>query len=186
MDDLEEGNAILATTKDGTLTSGVVSLISIAKPEVEATFLRLTTDAGDVLTLTPEHHLPIGETCCSLLKKAKDVAVGELVWRLSAEGGVATKAKVTEVALAIDRGLHSPVLTNGAYPIVDGVVTSFDSTFGVTLAHVGLEYLEMLLKATGTGALFRATLAGYKKVGSMSEVAVPTVLPPTAHMATSA
>ena len=54
---------------------------SIAKPEAEATtFLTLATDGGRTLNLTAEHHLPVGSTCCSTLKQAKDVAAGETVW----------------------------------------------------------------------------------------------------------
>ena len=45
--------------------------------------IKTVVTSGRTLTLTPEHHLPVGAQCCSHLKKAKDVAVGETVWAAS-------------------------------------------------------------------------------------------------------
>ena len=112
IDTLKEGDAIVAATADGAITTDTVSLLSIAKPEAETTFITLTTDVGKTLTLTPEHHLPFGEVCCSNLKKAKEVAEGDMVWTTSGA------ALVTKKGAAIEKGLHSPVLTNGHFPIV--------------------------------------------------------------------
>ena len=63
----------------------------------------------------------------------------------------ATATTVTAKATSVEAtGLHSPVLTNGGFPIVDGVVTSFDSIDKVTLAKHGLAPLLKACKATGT------------------------------------
>ena len=80
VDGLVEGDEIVATTEDGTLTTDTVSFLSIRLPEATAQFLNLVTASNATLTLTPEHHLPVGAACCSTLKKAKDVTVGETVW----------------------------------------------------------------------------------------------------------
>ena len=138
VDALKEGDAIVAASSSGTLTTDTVSLLSIAKPEARgAAFVVVSTSAGHNLTLTPAHHLPVGDTCCALLKKAADVAVGETVWVLpaartgtfaaTAVAATTVTAKRAVGASADVAGLHSPVLTHGAFPIVDGVVTSFDS-----------------------------------------------------------
>jgi len=156
MDALMEGDVVLAATAAGKLTTDTVSLLSIAKPEAEATFVTLATDAGKTLTLTPEHHLPVGEACCSTLKKAKEVVEGETVWTT---GGAAL---VTKKGAAIAKGLHSPVLTNGNFPVVDGVVTSFDTMFGVKLAEYGLKYAIPLCRATGSCLLFRAIVGAQR------------------------
>lgn len=80
IDALKEGDEIVAATHDGTLTTDTVSLLSIAKPEVKgAAYVALATDAKKTLTLTPGHHVPVGAACCSTLKLAKDVEVGENV-----------------------------------------------------------------------------------------------------------
>mmetsp|Transcript_24450 Transcript_24450/g.48976 ORF Transcript_24450/g.48976 Transcript_24450/m.48976 type:complete len:193 (-) Transcript_24450:288-866(-) len=155
IDALKEGDSIVATTANGVITTDTVSFVSLAKPEAEATFVSLITEDDMALSLTPEHHVPVGAVCCTELKMAKEVSVGELVWTREADA-IAPHA-VVGVALAIKKGLHSPVLTGGSFPVVDGVVTSFDSMAGVTLAKVGLTALAALCQATGTCALIRST-----------------------------
>ena len=145
---------IVAATADGLLTTDTVSLLSIAKPEARAAFLVLTTAANQTLTLTPEHHVPVGVACCSTLKKAKDVRVGESVWAVE-DGATAASVIVATISKAQGAGLHSPVLTNGGFPIVDGIVTAFDSIETVSLARVGLAPLIAACKSSGTCAKFR-------------------------------
>ena len=38
--------------------------------------------ANATLTLTPGHHVPVGPACCSTLKLAKDVKIGDTVWKV--------------------------------------------------------------------------------------------------------
>ena len=145
---LQEGDLIVAATADGTLTNDTVSLLSIAVPEIEVAFLTLTTSANKRLTLTAEHHLPVGTACCSTLKKAKEVVVGETVWAV--ESGATVARTVAKIETTKSKGLHSPVLTSGSFPVVDGIVTSFDSIEKVTLAKYGMASLLSACKATGT------------------------------------
>ena len=70
----------------------------------------------------------------------------------------ATAAIVAQKDAVVRAGLHSPVLTAGHFPVVDGVVTAFDSIGKVTLASYGLPLLEVACTATGTCALVRAAL----------------------------
>ena len=158
IDALKAGDAIVAATADGALTTDTVSLLSIAKPAAQATFLTLTTAANATLTLTPMHHLPTGAACCTTLKQAKDIAVGDTVWAVT--GGAATATTVREISKASKQGLHSPVLLNGGFPVVDGLVTSFDSIEKVTLAKYALAPLLGACKATGTCETFLALFQG--------------------------
>ena len=153
LDALKEGDAIVAATAEGMLTTDTVSLLSIAKPEARTAFLSLTTSSGHNLTVTSSHHLPTGDACCSNLQKASMVLAGEAIWTV--EAGRVMKRTVTRVAEVVATGLHSPVLTNGGMPIVDGVVTSFDSIEKVTLAKHGLAPLLAVCKATGTCGTMR-------------------------------
>lgn len=154
IDALKDGDAIIAATEDGGLTTDVISMLSIAMPnDKAATYITFSTDANATLTLTPRHHLSVGSSCCSTLKLAEDVAVGETVWTVSANALVATT--ITAKTRGESSGLHSPVLTNGGFPIVDGLVTSFDSIDKVTLAKHGLAPLLNACKATGTCDSFR-------------------------------
>ena len=158
IDALKEGDAIVAATDDGAITTDTVSLLSIDQPEATAPFVVLTTTANKTLHLTEGHHLPVGATCCSNLKEAKDVSVGETVWAVQA--GKATPTKITAKGVAKDSrlvGLHSPVLTSGGFPVVDGVITSFDTIEKVTLAKHGLAALIAACKATGTCDKFKET-----------------------------
>ena len=149
IDALKEGDTIVAATVEGRLTTDTVSLLSIAKPEArDAAFLVLTTADGKNLTLTPGHHLPVGASCCATLQKASDVRVGESVWTITA--GTIRADAVTRVSQKAAAGLHSPVLTSGSFPIVDGVVTSFDSIGKVRLAKHGLAPLLKACKATAS------------------------------------
>ena len=133
---------------------------------MRVTRVRLVTAGGDpsagedgasgrALNLTAEHRLPTGPRCCSTLQKAKDVAAGDTVWVV--ESGATVARRVQAVALVKARGLHSPVLSAGSFPVVDGVVTSFDRIESVTLASYGLSALLGACEATGTcGGLKRA------------------------------
>lgn len=149
IDTLKEGDEILAATADGALTIDAVSLLSIAKPEAHAkSLLQLMTASNATLVLTPEHHLPVGDACCSTLMKAKDVSVGGTVWAV--KEGVAVATRVTAISKALGKGLHSPVLLRGGFPVVDGLVTAFDSIDKVFLAQHGLASLLAACKASGT------------------------------------
>ena len=55
------------------------------------------------------------------------------------------------------------MLTNGGFPVVDGVVTSFDSIDKVTLAKHGLAHLIAACKATGSCDTFRNLFLGDDK-----------------------
>jgi hypothetical protein len=155
MDALKEGDEIVAATDDGTITTDTVSLLSIAKPEFKGgAYIALAFDANKTLTLTPGHHVPVGAVCCSTLKQAKDIEVGEKMWAV--KDGTATATAVTAKTSSVEEtGLHSPVLTNGGFPVVDGIVTSFDSIEKVTLAKHVLAPILKACKATGTCESFR-------------------------------
>jgi hypothetical protein len=163
MDSLDEGETIVAATADGKLTTDTVSALSIAKPGTAATFITLTTSSG-MLNLTADHHLPVGAACCSTLKKAKDVEVGETVWKVGKSAGPFVPISgpaptvVVKKAEVKSTGLHSPILTHGNFPVVDGHVTSFDKIEKVTLASYGLRYLEAACKMTGTCGYLRRVM----------------------------
>jgi len=177
IDELNEGDRLVAATASGALTVDTVSFLSIAKPGAEASFITVTTEAG-TLTLTPEHHLPVGAACCSELKKAKDVIIGDVLW--AHEGDAIAPRAVVALGMAIKSGLHSPVLTGGSFPVVDGLVTSFDAFEGVTLARIGLQHLTTLCKATGTCPLLRSAFIGteHKYIGQPLSAALQMLVSP--------
>mgnify|MGYP000846242772 CR=1 FL=1 len=154
---LRAGDAIVAASADGTLTTDTVSLLSLADADVQGTtFVVLTTASGRNLTLTPTHHVPVGAACCADLKQAKDVAVGETVYEAVSVSDAVRATQVQKIGTAIKPGLHSPVLSHGTMPIVNGVATSFDELHNVRLASYGLPLLE----AVGLTATFRDAFLG--------------------------
>ena len=154
---LRAGDAIVAARADGTLTTDTVSTLSLADADVQGTtFVVLTTASGRNLTLTPTHHVPVGAACCADLKQAKDVAVGETVYEAVSVSAAVSATQVKEIGTATKPGLHSPVLSHGTMPIVNGVATSFDELHNVRLASYGLPLLE----AAGLTATFRDAFLG--------------------------
>jgi hypothetical protein len=150
IDSLKEGDSLLAMTTDGKLMTDSVSLLSIAEPSRMSDFVTLATDAGAKLNLTAGHHIAVGPSCCSNLKKAKDVAVGESVWVMAAGRPLPVAQKVVSKGIVHETGLHSPVLTHGGLPIVSGFVTAFDSLEVVKAAQAGLAAMIQLCKASNT------------------------------------
>ena len=158
---LREGDAIVAATSEGALTTDTVSLLSIANPEANADFLTVTIADGRNLSLTAAHHVPTSPRCCGVLQQAKDLIVGTTIWTVPATGGGGLVAQpITMIGRMAAAGLHSPVLSNGGFPVVDGVVTSFDSMGKVRLATYGLKPLLSVCKLTDTCGYLRTLLLG--------------------------
>ena len=150
LDALQVGDEIIVATAEGVLTTDTVSALSLADNDAVSTFLVLSTATGRNVTLTEAHHIPVGPSCCATLKTASEIELGDTLW-LSSTTGAAVPSAVTKMATVSKKGLHSPVMTNGHFPLVDGIVTAFDSINMVTVASYGIPILE----ATGTIELFK-------------------------------
>lgn len=173
--ELRPGDRLITATASGHLTTDVVSMLSLTDAAAEAHFVKLTISASSPsragekrnLTLTADHHLAVGSECCSTLKQAKQVVVGSTVWITGAGSstgtGAVVAATVSSIAKTASKGLHSPVTVGGTFPIVDGVVTAFDSIGKVTLASYTLPWVEPVCKATGTCGLLRVLFGRERK-----------------------
>ena len=162
---LKEGDEIVVATASGALTVDTVSLLSIAQPEVKANFITLTTNAKRDLTLTAEHHVSVGEVCCLTLKQAKDIEVGGTVWALV--NNTMVKEQVVARMLSTKIGLHSPVMTNGGFPIIDSFVTSYGCHASYACHHLMrlLPYILIACKATNTCGLLHHLINVAKQSG---------------------
>eukprot|EP00325_Prymnesiales_sp_UTEX-LB-985_P008426 CAMPEP_0174695868 /NCGR_PEP_ID=MMETSP1094-20130205/2160_1 /TAXON_ID=156173 /ORGANISM="Chrysochromulina brevifilum, Strain UTEX LB 985" /LENGTH=318 /DNA_ID=CAMNT_0015892487 /DNA_START=64 /DNA_END=1020 /DNA_ORIENTATION=- len=159
LDKLKDDDEIMAVDSNGALRSDKVSmLVSVAQPEAQATFIAITTNGGGSLNLTAEHHVPVGAACCTNLKKAADIVVGDKVWVV--HGTSVVSQDVEKLSKVVARGLHSPVLKHGSFPVVNGIVTSFDSISKVTLASYGLAPLLNACAATNTCGMLRYLMHG--------------------------
>jgi hypothetical protein len=145
LDALHVGETNVAVREDASFTHDVVSALSISEHEKVAYFLKLEARSLKSVTMTPNHRLPVGGSCCSKLKRAADVKVGDVIWTLGV-GGAARASTATNISSVAARGSHSPVLVGGTFPVVDGVVTSFDSVMVVRTARALLWIAEPLLR----------------------------------------
>lgn len=147
------------------MTTDTVSLFSLADAGGEEEFLSFSTASGQTLALTEGHHIPVGAACCTSLKQARDVALGDRVWIASArDGGPAVSTVVTARRHTTARGLHSPLLSRGSFPVVDGVVTSFNTMAIVRLDAYAVPLLTWLCKATRSCAPLRSAIAAVECV----------------------
>jgi len=158
MDAVREGDVILAVTATGALTTDSISLFSLADSSAFAEFVVLHTE-NTSLALTPTHHVPVGSECCTTLKQALEVQLGETLWVVGASANELRSHAVTNVGYERRRGLHSPLLTQGTFPVVDGFVTSFNSRTIVAIDGAVLPYALPMCKATGTCDLLRRSIA---------------------------
>jgi len=150
---LKYGDTILSVTSEGVIGTDIVSRFSHSDARAtSALFVTLQFERGGSLELTPNHHLPVGEECCTRLKHANEIVPNDVIWIV--DGGKKPhdleRAKVVQVGTTFKDGLYSPVLLHGGFPVVNNVVTAFDSLVKVLAAKHGLRFLEAACTATDT------------------------------------
>ena len=151
IDQLQEGEPILAATLDGGLAVDTVSLLSIADNTAKNKgFLSITTNGNLRLNATSGHHMATGDKCCSQIKKLQELNIGDTVWIRETGKPLPIAQKITGIEMVVAHGLHSPVLTNGGLPIINGFVTSFDTASKVSTAKTWLPGLISICKKFGT------------------------------------
>lgn len=166
---LAPGDRILSSDGHGSLRFDVVSTFSIAEPNRTGTpFLVITSAAGTTLTLTRAHHLSVGSVCCSTLKRAGDIMIGDVIWQL--QDGRASPQVVVYIGDTFGRGLFSPVLVGGGYPIVDGTVTAFDNSAVVSVASVLLPLAEVMAPSLARNAITLVKCAIKTRTGNCGQV----------------
>lgn len=143
---LVAGDQIMAGWEDGSFSADTVSLFSLATPGSIGPFVEVTYDregAGGPFTpfrATKDHHLPVGEVCCSNLIKVEQLKPGKTIW--IAEGGKLVDAKVIGLKNVTAHGHINPLLVHGGFPVVNGVVTSFNSLNKVRFARMTVPFIE--------------------------------------------
>jgi len=161
IDMLRAGDRIVAAFADGRIGSDVVSRFSVADSEGSHAFVTITTDANSSLSLTEGHRVAVGANCCTQLKQAKDLARGDTIWLKTAPGrhDALVAQRVVTLDVSIADGLHNPLLMHGGLPIVDGVVTSFNSWPIVSLDSLVVPPAETLCATTGLCDSLRSLVA---------------------------
>jgi len=161
INELRVGDKVRAVTRQGGVTTDTISLLSLADPDGTSKFYTIITASGRNLTLTAGHHLAVGTECCSDLQPVKNIRAGHAVWMVSqGEGTSAVAERIIIKKSVLGRGLYSPVTTHGHLPLIDDVVTAFDSITGVRVNAALAPTLEPILDMTGTANIFRRTFLG--------------------------
>ena len=179
MDELRHGDAVRAVTRDGKLTTDTVSFLSLADTAAVATFVRITTEGGTVVTLTPEHRLPVGEACCGTLNQAKGVERGDTIWVAAGGGGVApAPQRIATTARVEAKGLHSPVLTHGTFPLIEEACAS-NPLADVALTGQNFEAMEALAMADDAACSRAGVVTAFDSLGfvDLASYGVPLLEP---------
>jgi hypothetical protein len=116
----------VATDQDGRRVIDEVAFSSLADENAKKrAYLQVATSEGLVLEITGGHHVPVGPKCCTDLRVARDLRVGDTMWTLESSGHRAQAQVVSSIRQIHADGLHSPLLVGGGFPVVSGFVTSF-------------------------------------------------------------
>ena len=179
MDELRHGDAVRAVTRDGKLTTDTVSFLSLANAAAVATFVRITTEGGEVITLTPEHRLPVGKACCGTLKQAKGVERGDTIWVAARQGGAApAPQRIAGTARVEAKGLHSPVLTHGAFPLIEEACVT-DPSADVALTAENSDAMEAMAMAADAACSRAGVVTAFDSLGyvDLASYGVPLLEP---------
>ena len=130
MGELQSGDKVLTVdAATGTTRFEHVYLFGHRDPAVQVNnMVTLHLDVNKSLTLTPDHFVPVlrthGAWWQRVMKRAKDVEVGEFVFAVDAVNGSVVGAQVSSVAQNVSAaGMYNP-FTRAGLIVVDGVIAS--------------------------------------------------------------
>jgi len=84
----------------------------------------------------------VGSQCCFNLKMAKDVVLGDHVWLT--EGHELISSEISHISLTVKEGLHNPLMKKGGFPVINGIVTSYNTARVVKRNAVLVPLVEWL------------------------------------------
>lgn len=131
MENLRVGHQVLVMNEaTGQTTFERVDSFIHRRPDIETEFYRLKTSAGNQLTLSPGHLVPVVDcarpSSPTTLKYAKDAVVGECV--LVHRDGQITQSAIQQVEQVTKTGIFAP-LTQSGNLVVDDVIASCYSAY---------------------------------------------------------
>jgi hypothetical protein len=115
MSELQLGDVIQTSDAKGNLGFSPVTVLPHKANNTEmATFLKLTTDFGKAVRVTPGHLLP---NCAGVVKQASELGVGDCLFTVDG------KETLVEVSSSRDSGVYTAV-TDHLFIVADGIVAS--------------------------------------------------------------
>lgn len=145
MKDLRIGDRVLASRPDGSLFYDEIYMFGHKERSQRATFVRLETDSGHILTLTPDHHVFVVRNNSHMEIPAGKAVVTDQVRVVPQSGALQHKhmslQSIVSISLSEEKGLYNPYTLSGTI-VVNGILASvhsssaFDQLFnalGITL-----------------------------------------------------
>lgn len=122
--DLIIGDEVLVFDSEGKLNYEKVFLISHANKKEIATYIGISTKLGKILSISPNHLLPIGRLNKNV--PAKQASVGETIF-LVKDGAIISDI-IESITYQKLKGAFCPITMNGSI-VVNGVAASCFTTF---------------------------------------------------------
>lgn len=144
MEEVQLGERIAALDSYGNVVYSEVIAFLDRSPFERRQFIRLTTESGRVLTLTPAHLVPVEgrETMFAAKVQPGDRILVSAATTSTAENQLADQAKkdlrwdsVMETKLVLEEGVYAPLTTEGTLLVNDVVASCYAVVDSQTVAH---------------------------------------------------
>eukprot|EP00095_Tigriopus_kingsejongensis_P007705 maker-scaffold142_size315517-snap-gene-2.22 protein:Tk07705 transcript:maker-scaffold142_size315517-snap-gene-2.22-mRNA-1 annotation:"sonic hedgehog protein" len=137
LEHLSIGEQVLSADAKGQLSYSPVITFLHQDGSRNQTFLRLTTDTGHSLTVTPKHLVFIRDPESATIRSsmAKSVLIGEELLIHRPGSRRMQQAKVTGISVVLRRGIYAPLTTHGTVLINDVLASSYSHIHSQSLAH---------------------------------------------------
>ena len=139
MDELQVGERIAALDSRGDVVYSEVIEFLDRQPSEKRQFIRISTESGRTLTLTPAHLVPV-EGKSSIF--AATIQVGDRVLVRDSDEMSENKAeerlrydRVLEAKLVLEEGVFAPLTTEGTLLVDDVVASCYAVVDSQTIAH---------------------------------------------------
>lgn len=145
---LEPNQLVKVILSNGSLGFSPVIGFLDRQTSLTSDFVRLTTESGHSVTLTPYHLLYRSHSNCTserLPVFAKDISVGDWLLQIATCGGI-EPTRVVSVARTVGAGVFAPLTLEGNLVVDNLMASCYAGTENEWLAHSSLLPLRLLYK----------------------------------------
>jgi Hint module len=173
MSELRIGDKALSMRPDGSTFFDEIYMFGHKEKSTMASFIRLETDGGFTLRLTPDHHVHVQQADLAtwMAVPASKSQVGDLVQVFQGDSKETMIQRIVSKSIVMDRGLFNPYTLGGSL-IVDGVLASCHSSWALD----GVFYWLGIPIADGYQAVFAPIRALYRLVGPARMASVEFII----------
>ncbi|KAH7693341.1 qua-1 protein, partial [Aphelenchoides avenae] len=163
MKDLEVGDMVLVPATENMLKYERVEMFYHREPNTVVKFVRIETESGKALSLTPLHLLPFGD-CEEMASSdfdlegvqewmrrsrfARKASVGECVLTIGPQDKVIVD-RITKVGRTYSKGIYSPMTVEGAIVTNNVLASCFSQIESHAVQKLAFDFLVMFYNAFG-------------------------------------